>query len=135
MKLYEVLPINKNTLNLIENRHWRKVCKTAILTTRFNITTQKVEKQHYISTKTISARKACKLISEHWNIENRLHQNLDRAFVEDTDKSYKKPNLKAMLRSIALNILHHNKVEEFTQTIFRNSLNIKNILNLKGFCK
>lgn len=134
-KTYETIPINSRTLAMPENNSWRKLLATAILVTRQNLTNDTIERSLYVTNKKVNPRKACDLITSHWHIENNLHQNLDRAFKEDSDKSYKNPKNKAMLRSIALNIMHHNKVKNFTETVYKNTLKIENILNLKGLIK
>lgn len=135
VKTYETIPVNKRTVNFSENKSWVKLLKTAILVTSQNLQKNTIEHQFYISNKSIKPKKAAELISAHWHIENNLHQNLDRSFREDTDKSTKQPRNKAMLRSIALNVLQHNHVKNFSQTVYKNSLKLENILNLKGLIK
>lgn len=132
VKTYETIPVNNRTLCMKENKPWIKLLKTAILVTRHNLTKNYIEHKIYVTNKYISPLKASKLIVDHWHIENNLHQNLDRSLKEDWDKSYLKPDNKAMLRGIALNIMQHNKVKNFTQTVYKNSLNIKNLLTMKG---
>lgn len=135
VKTYETIPVNNRTLVLKENKPWNRLLKTAILVTRQNLKTNSIEYKIYVTNKTINPKKACQLIVNHWHIENNLHQNLDRALKEDTDKSYFNSINKAMLRSIALNILQHNKIKNFTQTVYKNSLKMQNILSLKGLIK
>lgn len=122
-KLYQVLPINKNTITMKENLSWLSIIKTAILVTRKNFVKNTEERQLYVSNKTITAKKASQLIAGHWNVENRLHQNLDRSLQEDKDKSYKKPVIKSILRNICLNIFHKNKIKDFTLQVYKNTCN------------
>jgi predicted transposase YbfD/YdcC len=132
-KTYEVLPCNENTICLKENLSWRFLLKTLIKVKRFNEKTKTYYIQYYVSNKSITAKQAQYLISGHWRIENKLHQNLDRSLKEDNDKSCKQSYIKSVLKTICLNILHKNKCKKYTETVYKNALNIQNILNLKGF--
>lgn len=90
------------------------------------------ETSFYISTIILSAPEFCQAIRDHWGIENRNHYVRDVTMGEDKSRIRTNPHIFAKLRSFALNILRHNKVENVSLALFENSLNLDNVLNYVG---
>lgn len=86
----------------------------------------------YISTMVLSASDFCKAIRNHWGIENRNHHVRDVTMKKDESRIRVNPHIFAKLRSIALNILRKNDVENVSTELFDNSMNINNIFNYEG---
>ena len=68
------------------------------------------EKQYFISNMEISAEEFCRLIREHWSIENKLHWVLDATFHEDQSLISNKnsPENLSILRKIGMALLKKN---------------------------
>jgi predicted transposase YbfD/YdcC len=90
------------------------------------------ETSFYISTIILSAPEFCQAIRDHWGIENRNHYVRDVTMGEDKSRMRTNPHIFAKLRSFALNILRHNKVENVSLALFENSLKLDNVLNYIG---
>lgn len=86
----------------------------------------------YISTVVLSAQVFCQAIRNHWGVENRNHYVRDVTLGEDKSRIRKNPHIFAKLRSFALNILRKNKVQNVSQELFDNCMNIDNVLNYVG---
>lgn len=69
-------------------------------------------------------------IRNHWGIENKNHYVKDTAMGEDHSKIKKKVRTIATLRSIALNILRANQVENIKRELYRNALSFKRLIKL-----
>ena len=74
---------------------------------------KKVEKRYYISSLLLDIYNFSKAIRNHWNVENKLHWQLDFAFKSDDNKKKKKKALfnLQIIKKFALNIL--NQVKEY----------------------
>lgn len=73
------------------------------------------ETRYYISSlKNPTPQIALRAIRDHWGIENTLHWTLDMSFNEDYSRIRKEnaPQVMAMLRHIALNILQQGKLKQ-----------------------
>ena len=90
------------------------------------------EISYYVSTINLSAEEFCKGIRGHWGIENSNHYVRDVSMNEDRSRIRDNPHIFSRLRSFALNIMRANKVKNVAQELFRNCMNIANILNYKG---
>jgi predicted transposase YbfD/YdcC len=90
------------------------------------------ETSYYIATTILGAETFCQAIRNHWGIENRDHYVRDVALGEDKSRIRTNPHIFAKLRSFALNLLRANHVENVSLELFRNCLNVNNILNYVG---
>ena len=90
------------------------------------------ETSFYISTVVLSAEEFCQAIRNHWGIENRNHYVRDVSLGEDKSRIRTNPHIFAKLRSFALNILRKNKVQNISQELFDNCMDINNVLNYVG---
>ena len=90
------------------------------------------EISYYISTTILSAEEFNKGIRGHWGIENSNHYVRDVSMDEDSSRIRNAPHIFSRLRSFALNTMRANKVKNIAQELFRNCMNIANILNYKG---
>ena len=65
-----------------------------------------------------------------WGIENGLHWVLDVTFREDDSRIRQSPGVMARIRSAALNILRANGVQNVSQSLYINALNLDRLLAL-----
>ena len=79
------------------------------------------ETRYYISSSTVEAEKMLSHIRSHWAIENNLHWTLDMSFGEDNSRIRKEnaPQIMAIIRHIALNLLQTTKNQMKRQSIKR----------------
>ena len=85
-----------------------------------------------IATLILSAQEFGQAIRTHWGIENSNHHVRDVTMGEDKSRIRTNPHIFAKLRSFALNILRHNKVQNVSLELFNNGLNLNNLLNYAG---
>jgi predicted transposase YbfD/YdcC len=90
------------------------------------------ETSFYISTMVLSAQAFCQSIRGHWQIENGDHHVRDVALAEDPARIRINPHIFAKLRSFALNILRVNHVDNVSQALFNNCMNLNNVLRYSG---
>lgn len=100
----------RKEFNTIEKR-WTKSCEIS----------------YYISTINLTAKESAKAVRQHWSIENRNHYVRDVAMKEDKSRIRVGADMFVRLRSFSLNILRANKVENISQELFKNGLNIDRI--------
>lgn len=76
------------------------------------------ETRYYISDLTENAATFSHIIRSHWKIENSLHYVKDVAFLEDFNRmrTSQIPTVTSLLRSLAINILNLNKIDNKTQS-------------------
>jgi len=116
---------------------WGKYLKMIIKVTRTRKTFNTKKKQwidsseisYYVSTIKLTAKQSAKAVRQHWGIENRNHYVRDVAMKEDKSRIRVMADMFVRLRSFALNILRVNKVENISQELYRNCLNIDRIFN------
>lgn len=89
------------------------------------------EQSYYLSTFTIGAKDFCKIIQNHWKIENINHYVRDVAFKEDLSRIRKNPGNIARLRSFSMNILRNNNVSNIAGERYLNCCNFLKIFNYK----
>lgn len=114
---------------------WGKYLKMIIKVTRERKEFNTKEKQwikscevsYYISTINLTARESAKAVRQHWSIENRNHYVRDVAMKEDKSRIRVGADMFVRLRSFSLNILRANKIENISQELYRNGLNISRI--------
>jgi hypothetical protein len=67
-------------------------------------------------------------IRAHWGIENRAHYVRDVSLDEDASRIRHRPGVMARLRSLALNILRANAVQNIREALQVNALNFDRLL-------
>jgi predicted transposase YbfD/YdcC len=78
------------------------------------------------------AKSLAQAIRAHWGIENRDHYVRDVTLGEDGSRIRNRPGVMARIRSVALNILRANGVQNVSQALYANALNFDRLLAL-GF--
>ncbi len=114
---------------------WGKYLKMVIKVTRkkkeFNTRengwVKSCETSYYISTINLTAKESAKAVRQHWSIENRNHYVRDVAMKEDKSRIRVGADMFVRLRSFSLNILRANKIENISQELYKNGLNISRI--------
>jgi predicted transposase YbfD/YdcC len=76
------------------------------------------------------AKSLAHAIRAHWGIENRDHYVRDVALGEDGSRIRSSPGVMARLRSVALNILRANGVQNIRQALYANALSLNRLLAL-----
>ena len=69
-------------------------------------------------------------IRAHWGIENRTHYVRDVTLGEDASRIRTKPGMMARIRSIALNILRTNGVQNISRALYANAVSFDQLLAL-----
>lgn len=72
------------------------------------------------------------VIRRHWHIENRLHWVRDETLGEDRSRIRCKPDIFALLRSFALNILRFNNESNISAALYHNALNVDRVWAYQG---
>lgn len=128
----------KNISDFILDDQWSTYIKTVVQVQRHTNVFDTKTKQYitrsetafYISNSSlISAQTSNQCIIQHWGIENRNHYVRDVALQEDACRVRKNPYNLSVLRSIALNILRANKVNNIKGQIFQNSIKWTQVFN------
>lgn len=95
------------------------------------------EISYYISTidikkeKNLTVQEYADAIQNHWAIENKNHCVKDASMYEDGSRIRINPDRIAKLRSISLNVLRINKVENIRNERYKNSLNFTRLFKYK----
>jgi predicted transposase YbfD/YdcC len=76
------------------------------------------------------AESLAQAIRAHWGIENRDHYVRDVTLGEDASRIRSRPDVMARIRSVALNILRANGVQNIRQALYTNALNFDRLLAL-----
>lgn len=111
---------------------WSKYIKMIIKITRTRKVFNTKKKQwirsfeisYHISTIQLTAKQSAQAVREHWGIENRNHYVRDVSMNEDKSRIRIKADIFVRLRSIGLNVMRINKVQNISQELYRNALNI-----------
>lgn len=119
------------------NKEWGKYFKMIIKINRSRKEFNTEKKQwvegneisYYISTVKLTAKESAKAVRQHWGIENRNHYVRDVAMNEDKSRIRVNADRFVRLRSFALNVLRVNRVENVSQELYKNCLNIDRIFN------
>ncbi len=69
-------------------------------------------------------------IRAHWSIENRAHYVRDVTLGEDASRIRTRPGVMARIRSVALNILRANGVQNISQALYANAVSFDQLLAL-----
>lgn len=128
-----------DNLRYIQDLEWKKLiaCVGVVERSRevFNSTSKQWEKSdetaYYICTTLLTAQELVTISRKHWGIENRNHYVRDVSLQEDNNASKKKPGALARMRSFALNILRMNNKQNIRQTLYRNSVCMDWLMELK----
>ena len=90
------------------------------------------ETAYYVLSESAQAPSVAQAIRGHWGIENRDHYVRDVTLKEDASRIRRNPTIFARLRSFALNILRANGIQNISETLYENALNIHQVLEYKG---
>jgi predicted transposase YbfD/YdcC len=131
--VYDVPELMMNDLERWQ--HVNTIVKIIRQRSIFNTKTKTIkptkEVSYYLSTTRLSAKIFCKLIQDHWRIENVNHYVRDVTLKEDLSRIRKNPGIAARIRSFALNILRLNNVSNIASEMFLNCCNFEKIFNYK----
>jgi predicted transposase YbfD/YdcC len=86
------------------------------------------ETAYYIYTSSITADELLHLSRKHWKIENTNHYVRDVSLLEDKSRNRNNPGIMARIKSFALNILRRNGERHIRQCLYKNSVNIENLM-------
>jgi len=95
----------------VERTVHKRNTSTGLLTTSF-------ETSFYLSNRPIKAKKASRIIREHWGVETKLHYVRDVTMGEDASRIRKNPGIFVRMRSFAFNILRLNQIDTIAQDRF-----------------
>ena len=95
----------------VERTVHKRNASTGLMTTSY-------ETSFYLSNRPIKAKKASRIIREHWGVENKLHYVRDVAMAEDASRIRINPGIFARMRSFAFNILRLNQIDTIVQDRF-----------------
>jgi predicted transposase YbfD/YdcC len=70
-------------------------------------------------------------IRGHWRIENGSHYVRDTAFAEDASRIRKSPDIVALLRSFAYNLLRANRCGNIKNARWRNAIDINALFRMR----
>lgn len=107
-KRYDALPLSKRMARHMAAWRSRVATVARVLRTRDDAKGQRVEEQFYGFSAPTTALEAKAAIEGHWQVENQLHQRLDRALGEDSARASKFAKASAMLSMAAHNLLRMN---------------------------
>ena len=69
-------------------------------------------------------------IRAHWGIEKRVHYVRDVTLIEDASRIRTRPDVMARIRSVALNILRANSVQNVSLALYANAVSFDQLLAL-----
>jgi len=128
-----------DTTKWIEDEQWKKLIGSIGIVERhrevYNSETAQWkisdETACYLYTSSITAEELLNLSRKHWKIENTNHYVRDVSFLEDKSKSRKNPGIMARIKSFSLNILRRNGIKHVRQSLYKHSVNIHSLMELK----
>src|SRR3954468_12028973 len=120
------------------NAPWKKliacVARVSRLTyvkdTRSGLWPTREETGYYACQTRRDAKFLARAIRAHWGIKTRDHYVRDVPLGEDASRIRYKPGVMARLRSVALNILRANGVQNISQALYANALSLERLLAL-----
>jgi predicted transposase YbfD/YdcC len=98
--------------------------------TRSGLWPTRKEVGYYACQIRLDAKILARAIRSHWGIENRDHYVRDVTLGEDDSRIRQRPGGMARIRSAALNILRVNGIQNVSQTLYVNALNLDRLLAL-----
>lgn len=125
----------------IEDGFWAETIKTVISVERKSQIYSTKEKGYknrqeqalYLSNHIVNAKNAYRHIRDHWFIENTDHHVRDVTLGEDYSRIRVKPENMSVLRSFALNVLRHNKIDNINDELYQNSLQYYRLYSYQQF--
>ena len=120
---------------------WHPFLRTAIRVTRRRLKRNpksglwhsSEEVAYYVSSaKGLSAERCGVAIRHHWGIENRDHYVRDVSLAEDASRIRTNPGIMARTRSMALNLLRANGVQNVALALWENALRLDRVLRYRG---
>lgn len=128
-----------DTTKWIEDKDWKKLIGNIGVVERhreiYDSETAQWKKSdetaYYLYTASITAEELVQVSRKHWKIENTNHYVRDVSLLEDKSKSRKNPGIMARIKSFALNILRRNEIQHVRQRLYRHSVNIHSLMELK----
>src|SRR4051794_33301653 len=78
----------------------------------------------------LDAKILARAIRSHWGIENRDHHVRDVTMGEDASRIRQRPGGMARIRSAALNILRANGIQNVSQALYVNALDLDRLFAL-----
>lgn len=91
------------------------------------------EDAYYVVTRELSAEEASDAVRSHWSIENSNHYVRDEIMGEDKSRIRVNPENLSLLRSVGLNIMRANKVQNISNEMYSNCCDTRLILEYKEF--
>lgn len=128
-----------DTTKWIEDKQWKKLIGNIGVVERHREVYDSENKQwkysdetaYYLYTSSISAENLLQLSRKHWKIENTNHYVRDVSLLEDKSKNRKNPGIMARIKSFTLNILRRNNIQHVRHALYKHSVNINSLLELK----
>ena len=110
-KNYQALPFAKRHMR--RSNGWRALVATIVKVERLRDGKDGpvAEVQYYGCSKEIDAADAKRLVEKHWQVENQLHQRLDRALGEDAARKSNFKAFRALAGMAVHNLLRMNMPE------------------------
>ena len=103
---------------------------TYIKNTRSGLWATREEVGYYPCQARHGAKVLGRAIRAHWGIENRAHYVRDVTLGEDASRIRTRPGVMARIRSVALNMLRANGVQNISQALYANALSFDQLLAL-----
>jgi len=103
---------------------------TYIKDTRSGLWATREEVGYYPCQARHSAKVLGGAIRAHWGIENRAHYVRDVTLGEDASRIRARPGVMARIRSVALNVLRANGVQNISLALYANAVNFNQLLAL-----
>jgi predicted transposase YbfD/YdcC len=108
---------------------------TYVKDTRSGLWPTREEVGYYACQARYDAETMAHAIRAHWSVENRAHYVRDVSLDEDASRIRTQPGVMARLRSLALNILRANGVQNIRQALHANALSLGRLLALGIPCQ
>ena len=103
---------------------------TYIKDTRSGLWPTREEVGYYPCQARYGAKVLGRAIRAHWGIENRAHYVRDVTLGEDASRIRTKPGIMARIRSVALNVLRANGIQNISQALYANAVSFDQLLAL-----
>ena len=107
-KVVRELPANERTLPSCDA--WRPLLRSLVMIERTDQASGAVERQIWVCSKRVNAKRAFTLIQSHWHVENKAHLALDRSLREDLTPACRGASALARGRGQILNRLRKKTV-------------------------
>ena len=128
-----------DTTKWIEDTEWKKLIGNIGVVERHREVYNSEIKQwkfsdetaYYLYTSSITAKLLLQLSRKHWKIENTNHYVRDVSLLEDKSKSRKNPDIIDRIKSFSLNILRGNGIQHIRHHLYKHSVNIECLMDLK----